>query len=134
MSSLPAWLDQHVRTITGRPAGSRWARLSRCHHCRAQILTGLDNDIAAFDARADPTPTNEIGEALARLDGRYTYSLTRTKDRYKLIRRDRWQILGDSTHVDILAEHKCHAPLLPGVLSVFQPVQERPIDDDAPPF
>lgn len=134
---IPAWLDQHIRTHTGAAPGARNANPHRCRTCRAQVLTGLDNDWAALDATADPTPLGHQGEALAHLTGLTTYALRRRGNRYQLTRRDRWQVptrRNWPTSYDVVAQHQCHAPPLPGIPSAYQPAKTRGVTDDQPPF
>lgn len=129
---IPQWLDQHIRTVTGAPPGARNAEPRRCRTCRTMVLAGLDNDWAALDATADPTPLDHQGEALAHLTGRKTYALRRRGNHLQLATRDRWQISGPRnwpTPYDVLAEHKCGAPELPGIQSAYQPTIPERVND-----
>lgn len=84
---------------------SRVARPGRCKQCAAPILRGLDADIAAFDATADPQPINPEDEPAVKVEGRHTYILTGRGDATTLWRR----LPGteDETRYPIHAEHKC---------------------------
>jgi hypothetical protein len=69
-AGVPAWI------LTQRAGEAfRSASLTRCRDCKAPILYGLDADMCALSVRADPTPLTPLGEALALIDGRATYSL-----------------------------------------------------------
>ncbi len=134
MSALTAWLVEQGHLA---PDGtSRKAKLRRCPTCRRQILTGDDDDRCAFTARADPHPLTELGEALALLAGRTTYSLARTAGGVVLWRRDVGQIRRwpASTHPseDVLAEHRCDLPAPSGPLLAVANLA-RPTVADLPP-
>jgi hypothetical protein len=102
---IPAWVLQERRGEAFRSAC-----LQRCTKCRAPILYGLDADICALSARADPTPLTPLGEAIALLDGRRTFNLTETAGRIEITARDFWAIGGESRH-PVIPEHKCNSRL-----------------------
>jgi hypothetical protein len=121
---IPAWLAKHLED-TGKLGPDRIGRAARLHHCKScgrYILTGLDNDMCASVAHADPTPVSPLGEALALIGNRRTYTLHQTTDRLELQVRDRWQIAGTpaGTRHDVLPEHTCDAIDLPAAESVHQ--------------
>lgn len=110
-SSSPDWLRDHLIraghiTETGL---TRHARLRRCH-CGLWTLSALDGDRCALEAHCDPRPLTPIGEALAWLDHRRTWSLTRTR-RFELDPRDQHTIThhpaGTQPRCDVLAQHAC---------------------------
>lgn len=101
---IPDWL------IRQRGDVFRAARLHPCPRCRRPILSGLDDDIAARTAHADPTPITPLGETLALLTGRATYDLCAPYGRRELWRRDHWHIAGARKY-PVLPEHKCGQPL-----------------------
>lgn len=121
---IPDWLAKHLED-TGKLGPDRIGRAARLHHCKScgrYMLTGLDNDMCASVANADPTPVSPLGEALALIGNRRTYTLHRTTDRLELQIRDRWQIAGApaGTRHDVLPEHTCEAIDLPAAESVHQ--------------
>lgn len=121
---IPNWLAKHLEDA-GKLGPDRIGRAARAHRCKAcgqLILTGLDNDMCASIANADPTPVSPLGEALALIGGRRTYTLHQTTDRLELQIRDRWQIAGSpaGTRYDVLPEHTCEAIDLPAAESVRQ--------------
>ena len=122
---IPDWLAKHLEDTgkLGRDRIGRAARAHRCKHCGRYILTGLDNDLCAGVAHADPTPLSPLGEALALIGNRRTYTLHQTPDRLELQIRDHWQIQGNpaGTRHDVLPEHTCEAVDLPKAESVHQP-------------
>ena len=123
---IPAWLADHLEN-TGRRGRDGIGRRAYPHHCRAcgqLVLTGLDNDLCAGVAHADPTPLAPLGEALALIDGRTTYALTRGPGRIELTLRDPWQITGTpagTAGFDVVAAHTCTAVDLPGLPSAYRP-------------
>lgn len=102
--------DHHSKHWRGVRA--RW-----CPGCRTPILTGLDADQCALLAKADPTPLTALGEAMALLDGRATYTLTRDHGRsiVTLSRRTAGTITRQPAGADvasllawdIIGEHRC---------------------------
>lgn len=104
---------------------TRHTNTRRCPTCKASVLVGLNDDLAAFQVVVDPTPLTPIGEALALLAGRPTLHLhtDHTHRRY-LARRDRWHIKGQPAGsidrlypFDVVAEHVCNADPLPACTS-----------------
>lgn len=115
-----AALRRLIATRTGQgttPTQRDRASWNRCPRCHAWTLTGLDNPIMALAVRADPTPLDRRGEAIALLAGRGTYRLHLTPTA-QLRRRDHWQILGDPadpTDCLVLPDHVCGQPLAPAI-------------------
>src|SRR5262245_8937193 len=114
---IQSWL-QRLLEATGRvntDGVSRRARATFCRSCGAGILLGLDAPMAGVAVAVDPTPISALGEALALLDSRTTYSL-HWSDHYELHRRDQYSIAAKpagTNAYDILAEHKCGSAPLP---------------------
>ncbi len=102
---IPAWILQERRGEAFRSAC-----LQRCTKCRAPILYGLDADICALSVKTDPTPLTPLGEAIALLDGRRTFTLTEIAGRIEITTRDHWAIGGESPH-PVIPEHKCNSRL-----------------------
>ena len=65
-------LERTGRMVAG---ATRRARAATCRGCGAKVLDGLDADVCALVATVDPTPLTAIGEVLAVLDGRRTFTL-----------------------------------------------------------
>lgn len=110
------WLRQHLIN-TGRwniDGINRAARARTCTHCPQILLAGLDDPRCAGPATVDPTPLSPLGEALALIDGRTTYTLTRRGNHLELDHRNQWTITahpaGTQPGVDIVAEHRCSTP------------------------
>lgn len=133
---IPDWLAKYLEDTgkLGPDRIGRAAKLRRCKTCGRYILTGLDNDMCASVANADPTPVSPLGEALALIGGRRTYTLRQTTDRLELQIRDRWQIAGSpaGTRHDVLPEHTCEAIDLPSAESVHQ--RYAVVLPDNPPY
>ena len=131
-----AWLWRHLEETgaAGPDRVGRAAKATVCRQCKRPIITGLDNDMCASVANADPTPVSPLGEALALIGGRRTYTLHQTTDRLELQIRDRWQIAGSpaGTRHDVLPEHTCEAIDLPAAESVHQ--RYAAVLPDNPPF
>jgi len=120
---------------------TRKVRPRRCNLCNAVILLALDGDICALEARVDPTPLTELGEALALLEGGRTYNLRREGPRFVLDPRDSHQITWapatSRTRMDVLRAHRCHADPPAGALvapTSFVEAHPRPAADAAPTF
>ena len=128
--TLPAWLKDRIGAPTRRNAAAR-----RCRTCKAATLTGLDEDLCAFQATVDPTPLTPLGEALALLGGRHTYELRRSVTGVALWRRTRRRISADiaSEQCLVVADHECYSPPLPYVV-VPASKKRKAISDDLPPF
>jgi hypothetical protein len=118
------------------------AQLKPCKQCRITVWQGFDGEVCALLAYADVMPLSAIGEVLALLDGRRTYRLMRRGERSALQVRDRWDIrthpAGQSSArctYDVLAQHRCGAAILPGLVSVYaQTIKEDRGTDDLPPY
>lgn len=92
---------------------TRRAKIRTCS-CRAKILAGLDADIAALEARCDPQPLSPLGEALAILEGRRTYTLRREGRGWVLDWRDAheitWSPATSRARRDVVRQHRCKTP------------------------
>lgn len=108
---MRAMIPAHLADATSLDRIGRRARHRLCGQCQTVTLVGLDADTCAGEAQVDPHPITAIGEALALLTGRNTYRL-RTAGRLQLDHRTRWHITAEPANtVDVLAEHRCGAPL-----------------------
>jgi hypothetical protein len=113
--------------------GARAATLRLCTRCRAPIITGLDADRAAITAYCDPTPLTQFGEAVALLQGRFTYDLTSCNGRKELWHRYSWNI-GKFTD-PVLAAHRCGQPMNAFTAPLPEPLHAgKAAADDVPPF
>lgn len=125
-AGVPAWILAQRAGEAFRSAG-----LTRCTHCRAAILYGLDADLCALSVRADPTPLTLLGEVLALMDGRATYSLVTADGRKLLDIRDEWMIAG-TRRWPVLPAHKCGASLVAHIEHIAQ--RHRYAIPAEPPF
>lgn len=146
-SSRPAslWLRDHLvasghLTETGL-ARRAWLRPCHGRGCRSLVLAGLDADFAACEAYVDPVPLSTLGEALAVIEGRRTYSLAKAGGGWVLDGRDHHRITfapaGSRTRLDVVREHRCRSPKLPAALvapSSFPEVRPPMPIDAVPPF
>lgn len=110
-------------SLTAR-GSARGAKPRICERCNAPVLIGLDDDIAALDVTADPTPLDALGEILAVAQGRRTYTLAVTGGRHELNYRDEYRIRGRAPgagHYDVVPEHRCGIAPLPTVAAVTVP-------------
>lgn len=120
--TMPDWLARHLED-TGKLGPDRIGRAAKAHRCKdcgQLILTGLDDDMCAIVANADPIPLAPLGEALALIAGRRTYALHATAGRLELVRRYDKQITGapaGTRPYDVLAQHTCDAVNLPSLPS-----------------
>jgi hypothetical protein len=123
----------HLRPCNGRaPDGTR---------CRELVLAGLDADRTALEAFTDPAPLSALGEALAVVEGRRTYSLRREGGGWVLDGRDHhriaWSPAGTGSRLDVVRQHVCGTPPAAGPLtapSTFPEVAPPPLVGAAPPF
>lgn len=135
------WLRDHLiagghLTETGL---TRRARIRVCA-CSARVLVGLDDDVCALESAVDPEPLNQLGEALALLEGRYTLSLRRDGRGFVLDRRHRFEIAakpaGTQPRTDVVREHRCGSRELADAETALTAFGEaRPVRHfAAPPF
>jgi len=109
---MPTWLVRRLDNagyIDAAAGASRKARTFRCTECKRAVLRGLDDDMGAQTAEADPSPLTDEGEAVARLLGARTYELRWLGDHYELDRRDQWRIKGrpaGKPGIEVLVEHR----------------------------
>lgn len=118
-TTTPGWLKAKIE------ARQRLARPTTCV-CGATVLAGLDDDVCAFTANADPFPLTHPGEVVLRA--------ATTRRSYVLILGALWRrtYIGP-TDAPVLAQHVCGQPLpdswladLPPPLTVHLP--------DKPPY
>lgn len=126
---MDTWLRDHlVRSGHLTETGiSRRARLTPCpgsvggRRCPDLVLAGLDDDWAALEARTDPLPLSPLGEALAAVEDRATYALSRTGAGWMLDRRDHHKITyapaGSRSRRDVVRQHRCGTPPPSGPLT-----------------
>lgn len=124
MSALPDWLRRHLED-TGQLRADRITRHvsgRRCPACGGPVLAGL-TDPPSLAYLADPHPLSPLGEALAVLADRQTLGLWTAGTGYRLSRRDSFAMRtpAGQGRCDVLAEHRCAAPALPGTRSVLRP-------------
>lgn len=135
---IAPWLIAHLET-TGRwnaDGAARRARV-RTHSCGAVVVHGLDAYTCGIPTTADPTPLSALGEALALIAGRPTYTLTRTGNRLELDHRTQHHIAGHpagTLPADVVAAHQCHTPQLPTLPTVHKPRPPAPPTDGPPPY
>jgi hypothetical protein len=112
----PNWLIDHlIRAGHMTESGvTRRARVRTCDRCGDVALVALDDDMCAFEVAADPHPLTALGEAMALLEQRRTFELTKSAGGYQLDRRGPGQITGrpagTTPRADVLAEHRCRTP------------------------
>lgn len=114
----------------------RRAQARGCNRCRGRIITGWDGDVCALIAEVDPTPLSTLGEALAQLQGRRTYTLASEGGRLVLNDRTPGRIghrPAGTGHFDVMPEHRCGAAPLPELPSVLTDRSAAlPLDAPAP--
>lgn len=107
---IPTWLADHLRAIgADNPDGvTRAARIGSCRRCQADVIRGLDGDLAAWSATADVAEIDEYGEYLALLAHRMTYNLVRYSGRWELNGRGFSQ-LRHPRRSAVVPAHRCGA-------------------------
>lgn len=133
---IPGWLQEHLRAIgADNPDGiTRAARLSRCPLCTAEVLRGLDGDLAAMPAVTDTAEIDEFGEYLALIAGRTTYNLARHGGRWELNGRGFSQLRRERKAA-VVPAHRCGAKIPPTNNPWFKEEKEmQPVDSIVPPF
>lgn len=135
MGDFPPWLRAHLekRGLWNADAVGRAARARTCRRCGRTILVGLDGDLCADVALADPSPLSVLGEAAALVLGRRTYSLRWASSRLELDYRSSFHIRPHRDRLDVVAEHDCHSLPLPSLASVLSVASPARYDGD-PPF
>jgi hypothetical protein len=123
---------------------TRKARGRLCSQCGAPVIVGLDHDRCAMAVFLDPSPVNVLGEAMALLAGRQSYSLRWVGGHYEIDVRYPEHITGSpagtNSRLEVLATHVCHSAPLPNSLrgqAVAAPTPIKGADrdlDDQPPF
>lgn len=89
---------------------TRGAKEYRCPKCYQICFRGLDDDKCAGVAVVDTRAVGPMGELVALLAGRATYSLRRAGGRLELDYRDDFRIRGEpagSPNLDVLVQHVC---------------------------
>lgn len=136
---MPRWLTEHLAKAGALNVDgiTREARVRRCQDCPSWTVVGLDADRCAGPATADAEPLSRVGEALALLAGRQTYTLRRIGTRLELDHRHRWAVggsrPGDGPY-DVVAAHRCHAPPLPTIDSLIRPRTQEVAAHGPAPF
>lgn len=87
---------------------SRTARPRYCAGCRELVWRGVDAEASGMVVACDPSPLDRLGEILAVLERRATFSLS-YRGRWELNDRMTADIqAGNPRNADILVEHSCH--------------------------
>ena len=111
------------------------ARWQRCPNCNQITLHGMDADLAAGMATADPTPLTEQQELACIIAHRPTYTLTTRGTTHELNDRTAAHTYGPrpSNHKGrtIIPAHQCGARF-PGFIPQPHTTPEAP--NDQPPF
>lgn len=123
---MDPWLRTILETKTG---GFRGARLTKCRRCGAWTITGLDNDVAAFQATVDPSPLTPRQEYLCILAGRRTYDLETSAARIVLHHRDVYGLATPSRYT-VVPQHRCGATF--PTINIRQRTTSQ--HTDTPPF
>jgi len=103
-------------------------------------MTGLDGDVMARAVKIDVVPLSALGEVVALLAGRETFSLSwiAGRGRYEIDVRYCEEIRGippgSTVNADVVAAHRCGAPALPRLMTgIPSRVADQAATND-PPF
>jgi hypothetical protein len=139
VTEVPKWLQAHLERC-GRwdvDRVTRKAAVSRCPGCKRRVWKGLDADLIAGVAIADPWPVSMLGEAAAHIIGLNTYSLHWNLDHVTLDLRTSYEIRAARrpgvTGYDVLAQHDCGVIALPRTESIYAD-SKRPDYSGPPPY
>jgi hypothetical protein len=129
-----------ARGIWDENGVSRKARARFCRRCRSPVIAGYDHDRCAFAAYVDPMPLNPLGEAMALMADRPTYSLRWVGGHYELDYRSSESIAahpaGTQPHIEVVAAHVCDAEMASHYrgpsMAHHRPIERH--DNDDPPF
>lgn len=86
------------------------ARYTRCDRCTAEVLRGLDAEVAGLPVATDVVDLDRVAEAVVLLSGRRTFRVLELPDGLRIARRDPWSIAADRQTRPVVAEHRCGAP------------------------
>lgn len=133
-STKPAnWLLEHL-VATGHLTESGLGRRARIRACRCGqlILAGLDDDVCALEAYADPEPLTPLGEMLARIEGRCTWTVRHQLGGWILDIRSHLEIAakpaGSQPRADVVREHQCRSrPLAEPETTATSFAEARPV-------
>lgn len=127
---IPTWLRRQLETAGRWNTDGVGRALSggRCRSCKQPVVRGLDDDVAALAVTCDPRPVDELGEALALMQGRRTFAVASRGGRLLVDPREPLAIAARRP-ADVLAEHRCGSPPLP---AAPQPANPQPTDQQEP--
>jgi hypothetical protein len=101
-------------------------------------MRGIDAPFGGMSRDVEPAPLSRLGEALALMSGRRTYTLAWRGDRYEIDHRHREQIAGSPAEsragVDVVVEHLCRAEELPTGESRITLPRPAGVLPEEPPF
>jgi hypothetical protein len=132
---MDEWLrDWLVRSKIIRQDGiSQRVRTVTCEGCKRLVLRALDGDVAAMAVTLDVGEVDRIGELLALMQDRRTYSLYPLNDRkaysYQIIQRTAAHIGRMNDNHPVVVEHRCDKD----IPKVWKSRNFRPLPDE-PPF
>jgi hypothetical protein len=128
MAAVPSWLRAKVTP------SRRGVTVAKCRDCKAPILTGLQDDMAAHVVKVNATPLSRMGELAALMLGLRTYELRRHQQTLALWQRDRWQIKGRDPGIkfDVVTDHVCFPTSLPSMRSVYHTPEKAKDSDECP--
>ena len=139
---LPDYVLRRLESMGLRDPQTGATRSARAHYCvvcHAVVMRGIDAPFGGMSRDLDPEPLSRLGEALALMGGRRTYTLSWRGDRYEIDTRDMWGIRGSPAGAvvgaDVCVEHICGAPELPtGPTQIADSRQPVGPLADVPPF
>jgi hypothetical protein len=112
VSALPSRIAERLRAERAAEA-KRAASDSTCPSCGAAVLAGLDEDVAAAPALAEPSPVAYLAAVVACLSRRGVLALSGSPaagKRGELHRLDETQLADGGPRLPLHLEHSCAAP------------------------
>lgn len=119
-TTMPEWVQKQLIADGALDRNGRGGRaiIHTCRRCPQAIVDGWDGTgnrqgkgPSGLFVTCDPIPLNPLGEALARLGGRYVLQLERQTGRLELHDRDSHP--AGTSRCDVVTEHRCGWPPMP---------------------
>jgi hypothetical protein len=130
--TLQAYLEQTGRADVD--GVRRKARYTRCGDCGAEVLVGLDADVAGCVRMTDVVDLDRTAELVALLTGRRTLRVLELPDGLRFAHRQPEVIRSAKQDRPVVADHRCGAPPIPSTAFRWRIPTRAAAAGDVPPF